>query len=76
MEGAGKEGYPGEFLVADLDSGVVSAAIQFRFDLQARATVGGRDAADNGLNFFEPLTPTSLVTPGFGGRFYFPRYNE
>jgi hypothetical protein len=23
-------------------------------------------------DFFEPLTPNSLITPGFGGRFYFP----
>jgi hypothetical protein len=35
-----------------------------------------RDAASGRIiaasDFFEPLTPGSLVTPGFGGRVYFP----
>jgi hypothetical protein len=35
-----------------------------------------RDAATGRLlaesDFFEPLTPGSLLTPGFGGRVYFP----
>ena len=35
-----------------------------------------RDAATGRMiaasDFFEPLTPGSLVTPGFGGRVYFP----
>ena len=35
-----------------------------------------RDAATGRIiaasDFFEPLTPGSLVTPGFGGRVYFP----
>lgn len=35
-----------------------------------------RDAATGQIisesDYFEPLTPGSLVTPGFGGRVYFP----
>ena len=35
-----------------------------------------RDAATGRIiaqsDFFEPLTPGSLITPGFGGRIYFP----
>jgi hypothetical protein len=38
-----------------------------------------RDAATGRLlaqsDFFEPLTPGSLITPGFGGRVYFPTEN-
>ena len=38
-----------------------------------------RDAATGRLiaqsDFFEPLTPGSLITPGFGGRLYFPTAN-
>ena len=35
-----------------------------------------RDAATGRLlaesDFFEPMTPGALITPGFGGRIYFP----
>ena len=35
-----------------------------------------RDAATGRIlaesDFFEPLSPGSLITPGFGGRVYFP----
>ncbi len=38
-----------------------------------------RDAATGRIiaesDFFEPLTPGSLITPGFGGRVYFPTAN-
>ena len=41
-----------------------------------REQVTWRDAATGRVlaesDFFEPLTPGSLITPGFGGRVYFP----
>jgi hypothetical protein len=41
-----------------------------------REQVTWRDAATGRIlaesDFFEPLSPGSLIVPGFGGRMYFP----
>lgn len=46
------------------------------FTQNYKEQVTWRDAATGRViaesDFFEPLTPNSLITPGFGGRFYFP----
>ncbi|MGB8222191.1 MAG: hypothetical protein WCF10_06370, partial [Polyangiales bacterium] len=46
---------------------------------QYREQVTWRDAATGQIlaesDFFEPLSPGSLIVPGFGGRVYFPTNN-
>jgi hypothetical protein len=46
------------------------------FTANYKEQVTWRDAATGRIiaqsDFFEPLTPGSLITPGFGGRIYFP----
>jgi len=42
----------------------------YKEEVTSRDAATGRVIAES--DFFEPLTPGSLITPAFGGRVYFP----